>query len=1058
MIIKSLANKNEYFIKSILPFILLIAFLILLSFHVFRSIDFTITGDKYQAFNFARDLSNGRFYQEIPLIHLFPDVLPQNAEVPTGHLGTLYYKGRIFSKMEIGFPLILSVFYTLFGTKSFFYVCQIFLIAFLFVYYYFIAQLFRRHRLNSYIALISVVAVGALPNTIIFVSGHQFRDIPALFFLFAALLFFFKSFQEDEKYPLVYMYFSAFIFGISCIIRVTNIIFILPIGIHFLLNIRKKIPIKNTLIPLIVCFFLFNIALVPLYFQNIKTTGKIYLPPQHSEGQTIFNIKGEEKADPIFANHTSLRFFIPKLPKICAFFKQVYSVPGIMFIAAGIIASCVYFRRYLFLIISSITAILFFGTYGKYFWARYMLFSHPFIAPLFSFGIFSFIDFVNKLTGRNITKYGKTEVTFVVIVFSLVIYLTIPPVLKKKDANKVYNIDKEFFHYADIPSFKAVFEKYIPQDGVLLASYRLYENVDFYCNFRSTDPVQVLLWKGNDFKFGYGRILDHNIPLFFIGNAGFNDGRKLVPLIKEHFEMIPIATLSAKEARLRRKHHFGLKECTLYKIERWKDEEIVLMLENPQNADSLLTLNMRQIFDDNLPHKAEIKLGGAVISESLRNGINYFKLPASLFYGDQTRFVISADVPMPADILISNEPMPSCIFFNLGDRSERTISITKGMKSQNTAFRSLRKYNEPAYIRIPVITGDDFAIGIKLTTRVLNLPENIKRNLKINFSLDGNTLDSAELITNRQWQTLFTIVPRDIIKSQTADLSISIDAEDCEIIKKYGIEPFLEFNSLKVEQWGKKISSTVLLSRNETQFHRLIAFEATGMPTQGKYNNLQVEMGGNKCNINTSNGINWIFLPSSLFSIRGEGLNVSIINPDEEAGFLRWAGNVSLIEPFEIDVFPDDTPFVVSGFLNREQPADSEVKLNRWTDGNAIINIPSLYDDGMIIEIYVEPLPKTLSGMKTSVTWNGKEIGNIITSSESTNSYRFEISAEMLTPNFIIGNGDSTEKNGFQLKPVKFGNNILCLKTPTWKPFEKTGIPDTRDLGIQIRKIIVKRK
>ena len=190
------------------------------------------------------------------------------------------------------------------------------------------------------------------------------------------------------------------------------------------------------------------------------------------------------------------------------------------------------------------------------------------------------------------------------------------------------------------------------------------------------------------------------------------------------------------------------------------------------------------------------------------------------------------------------------------------------------------------------------------------------------------------------------------------------------------------------------------------------------------------QINGKKFSDTLIDGVNWILIPDEIISNLLEPAKLSSGAPN---GFMfRLIECLSVDNKYVLDIFSEDNPLIEGGLHKQEKT--SEGNLMRWTNGAAEIIIP--YNgsaDAVDILISIDAVPKPLENLITKIYINGRETGMVAGLSKGPKDFRFSVKKEFL----------------------KLGRNELEIITPPWKPSEKLGTSDGRELGIPLKSITI---
>lgn len=984
-----------------------------------------VHNDEHNHVTFGRNLANGRFFDRSPIIRMFNDVHPADKTVYVRYGGYRMKKdGKIFSKIEIGCPLLLAIASILFGDEAMFFVNPFLTVVLTLFVFLMGRELFFAEKYRNSIGLIAAMLILLLKTHILTFSRAPLRDIPSLTFLVAATYLLIRSMRDSSKVHCGFLALAVFVYGVSCNIRLTNVLMLGPFGLYITFAGFKRVKFKGLLKLVGLAAVCFTVALIPIFIQNYLTSGNIFVPPQSPEAKGLMPfLPGERKGTGLEPS-----YFARSLPNNLKWFVSVYNPAWIALILAGAALTRRRFELTTLFAFGPVLFFLFFNMWGKSQGAKYFIFIHPFIAVLFSYGIIRIASLGCRVLGKVRRPLGNPDWGIIAISI-LILILTSHRLFGGEKARRVFSI-------YDARIMKRRIEELVPEGALVLGARYLTTNIDFHTHAYSMNPEQLGGPWGISKRDSIRFLIDRGVPVYIVNNQGRRNAGWWVIEAREHFDVTPIEKLKSSDIRAHYGDTSGRKWLTLYKIEKWHRKEIALRLPTPEKTDYILTLDMHKLLDEESPRKpVDVSLNGEKIGGEIGNDINYFLLRKELITGPHSEFKIEADIALPTDVLVGVRPLDQGYLIDVGsDRANRDKAyVSSELVEQNTRNVFFRHLHSGGTILVPTVASANSRVVINILAGVAMPPSSRFSPVRLNLSIDGAQFQTVTITEPNVWQTLSAVVPPELVKSDTSGLGLKVCEEDIQNVKRAGSQSDIEarLDSITVEHWTRDIDLDILPTESAVTAN-VLHIEAMGLPENGGLPTpVKLKINGTELTTDLANGVNHIILPGHLAKA-GARLCVSSEGPVSNGAFFNCRELLPIGRELRIDLGSDDEAFIIDGFHARE------VFLNRtptrWTRRAARISLP--YFEGMkgfSLTINVLPLPKAVGKTIGKVSINDKAVGEFEVRGDRAQTFRFDVQDELL----------------------ETGWNELKITTPVWRPSDKLGTKDQRELGIMLDSIII---
>lgn len=574
--------------ESTLLYSILILSILLVMLTSFQNYTVAVGSDEHAYIRAAQDILNLKLSREDPLL----DVL-YNGTIKTDEAVYVYYgsyvleDGKIHLITTLGFPLILALAILLFGFNSVFFVNSFFLGLFLVSLFFMVRWLFHQEKDRDIIAVFAVQLAVLTNNMLLVLSLTPWLDLSALAFLTLSMYLLLKAKNFRDKW-LRYTLISSFFVGLSCTIRLTNSLILLPYVLYLLTEFKGKL--KYTDFVFIVILFLFGSVIIPI--QNYLLSGDIFKPAQYRTA----------------ANLSPLNFGGSYYPNLIILL-QTYEPIVVSLSLIGLIYSLKKSEIKYLVFPSILIFFIFFSlqppTEDSFSIRRYLIVLHPLITLMASVGLLELIDLFDKKTLTPNLKQYKLEsyltvFGFILIVFDLIYNLIITKNLELRYFDQIIvllglvlilyrylpsNKTKNSFllilfipilllpsHYPvvnpkqlqldNLSQLSSVIENNTKDESVILCCRYLSEVIDLNTKRRSIPlPDTAKKLSNNEI---ISRILDSNTPVYLIDNIDRNNCSAYIVSLTNEFNMTAIAQIDAIQLDLM--DQCGKKNCTIYEI------------------------------------------------------------------------------------------------------------------------------------------------------------------------------------------------------------------------------------------------------------------------------------------------------------------------------------------------------------------------------------------------------------------------------------------------------------------------------------------------------------
>ncbi len=994
--------------------VLLVLLLILAGVYGVMNHSARIELDDNTHIRFARDLAKGNFFNRSPILELFDKRYPTDKPIYVRHKGYRMKDGKIFAKYEIGGPFLLSIAARLFGDDAMFFVNPFLMLVLLLFIFLLSREVFYREEHRNSIALISAMLILLLKTGALNASLNTMRDFPSLTFLVAGAYFIVRSMREKSKVHYAYFALGVFVYGLSCTIRLTNIVMLVPYGLYITITAWKRVRFKGFLGLIGLAAVCFAIALTPIFIQNHLTSGNILVPPQSPEAKGVMPFLPEDREGIGLDLFNLYRNILPASKWIVSMYTPVFLV----FILIGIVLSWRRIEVKTLLVITPILFFILFSTWSAGPAPRYFISIHPFLVTLLAYGIVRIATFHWRRLERLIKPLAAPAIRITPIV-GLIFILT---ALNLSEDTKAKH--KSYFGIKEAKLFKANIEELVPEGAMVFSAKYLKQVIDIHTHACSMTPDELRdPWKLSP-RESIDVLIDGNVPVYLFDNEGMHlDMRSWIGEIRDHFDFIPVAKVQAGDLHAT----FNMskrKSLNLYKIERWKSKEITLTLDITEKADHLLTIDAQKIWNNDRPKgDVSILLNGGTISTELVNDINFYVLPEEFLKLPASELKILADSPLPSDVLIGLQPLGSDYLVEYEGKD-------------NT-------------LKIPTFIEPDSQLILRFSAKLILPAYEVLSRRKIHLLLNGTRFQTLEVARPNSWESYFVILPPELIGSGDSTLSTEIDPQDNGEMRASwpGRTPAVKLDTVKVEQWSK---DKALAVQRPTRF-AVLGIMAKGVPEKHiEGRTITINLNGHELETRLETGTNRVIVPPDLLRKSGQNIHIAIKDDAEENLLFKlvpalsadesYVGSkddlfvfiqyVPISEKHVINVGDEDDLFIIDGFHQKEIFCD--ITPFRWTGADAGFFVP--YDDksrDLVLEISVLPSSEHVGRVNGLVFMNQEKLGGISITPNSARTYRFDVPSEIL----------------------EIGANELRFVTPTWRPCDYFRTTDKRELGIMLNSI-----
>ena len=981
--------------------------------------------DEHNHVTFARNLSNGKFFYDIPVISIFDKLYSSNKNVYVYYGGERIRDGKIFSKIEIGGPLLLALAAKLFGEDSMFFVTPFTLVLLSLFVFLSARELFYREKYRNSIGIIATMLILLLNTEIVRYSRTPLRDIPSMAFMFASIFLLLRSMRNVMKINLPFFAASIFLIGFSCTTRITNVLILLPYAIYIFFASLRRGGYKSLITAISVSAIAFGIGIAPIAIQNYATSGNLFVPPQSPEAVGLITFLPAER-EGLGLDPSNLTYKVALAPK---WFFSVYNPFLSVFIIIGLIFSWKKLEIKTLYLISPIIFFFLFCMWGKKVKPKYFLFIHPFVVTLISYGIIRTlsINLEKKWKIGRLLFNADARIILIIIAVFIITVFSLARDIQGEKAEGIFGISEAHF-------FKQEIEKLVPKNSVVFAARYLSPNIDFYTHAYSLSPRQLSApWNLPENK-AINILLDHGYKLYIFNNLAVQNAAGWIESLKDNFTPTHIAEIKSEDLNIHRENVSAREYLKLYKIERWHKKEVVLNLDTEEKTDYILTCNLRNVWSEDRPErKISVILNGEIIGDSLKNGVNFFLLPKENVTVPSSEFKIVADISLPQDIFVSIQPLIQDYFIDIGSekRNKDALYVSKEMIDNNSEVFNYRNIGGKGSISIPTIIPNDSQIDIKLSCAVENPPsmkfENHQVLLFVNNQQCGQFLITEPNIYKTYGNAIYNF---EAIAGYHSVLEFNV-------VKNLHINPLrssVKLDWLKIEHWARELNYNLPVS-NKVNEPTVLIVEVKGMPDETTTNSKPGLIYATENFENSlKNGFNIIIIPDNTSD---SNIKTRLISTKPLSGnaLVHFVTSYISGPSHKIDIGGEDEVFIIDGLHQREKSGGS--RNVRWTTGTARLRIPCInVQNSYFLELVFIPPPPSVKNRELRLSINGKETG----------SYKIDVE-DLQTVSIEIPDGILIE-----------GFNDILINVPSWKPSEHYGTKDFRELGIMLDSITISHK
>ncbi len=749
----------------------LIAFLVLFCLFAILNHDADVHSDPDIYLSVARSLASGDYYADYPPQRLLTDNLPGKGPYK-GFPGHIIKDGRAVPFVGIAYPLFLSLFFLVDGIYAALFANAVVFVCFFIVLYIFAGILFKENRNYQIIAVVSLLVYFLINRDHIIYLLRSWRDPLSFTLMLGGFCSYLKFFGSDRKK--LYLALTALLIGLSVAVRETSAICLLPMGLLYLVKgIRNKAlhPVKYGSIFIIFLLVGSSILLV----QNYVNTGNPLYPTQSAAYKvwvpkhTLTISKSDGTS---LIPGTSLKSF-PQTST--AYLKQLWHQYGIVLTALfflGVLRSAKRDEIRYFLVPFIITYFIFYGFYYNSPW-RYLFVIHMTTVPIIAFGAMEILDTTLKLK----RKYLLIGLTLCFLSTAYSMFAAKP---------------EKAFRLTHARRFKNDLNSVLPANSLIIAERKMRSNIDYftdsYC-VRFDDFVRpehgITVKKGLQY---YMKNFE-NVFFFDSKDRDYHHIYDHTPITRQKildcFDLVHCREFDGETYNL--EELFGRRFCTLWKLERWRENVVSQNIEVDNVEDCILRINARKLWNGEFEREnARLYLNDRLFTASISDGINYFNLPKEYLREEESTVKLTSDAPLPrhidAEILDLQEDI--VIYFGAASIPLDTNYIAEKFITANPDCYKLAFEPNPSHrdivngakIKIPTVRTAQAAL--LLHTRMMLTTKANDAAFVLTFLLNGKRQAERVISDLDEWQWVKLPLSNNDIKGEMSELTVNVRIAD----------------------------------------------------------------------------------------------------------------------------------------------------------------------------------------------------------------------------------------------------------------------------------------
>jgi len=589
-------KSAKIFSRLILVFIIL-----LLAAYALLNYNALLNADSYTYLIYARTLARGSLFGEAGFFEIFKDWWPAGREIDL-HSGLRHMiDGRVYHGIEMGYPLFMAGAMVVAGPGAVYFINPILFIWLIFIFFLTVRLVFGKSPQRDLLALLSLLILLLIPPDRLLSSATKImRDIPPLTFImtgFYCLL----SALRPSRHPGRRLFVGAFFLGMATMIRFHYLIMVLPFFLYLIasLRARRKEGLKVGMGNIVFALMGIAVFVIPIIIRDILVNGDLFFTIRIILNHLLVGSDPSRLFSPDHFSSSGLGY----LDYLARNYTPVLLFLGLVGLLAGLKNRAI---RLLFLPAALLHFIIF--AFFRYHHSRYLLPIYPVISILIGYGIIIALNWILSLTSRSssgdlkgrlcrsaagllllwmglLMVLGSVTIfstrNAVLVLFSLV--LLIGPA-KKMNPQKLLSgllicltlflaarvvpavIHPYSFNLSDARHLKDEIEKYVPPGSLILSTRYLKQNIDYYTDCYSLNIHQPGLPWGLSAEEAIREVMDSGVEVFVFDNKGKRKAAKFLPVLKEHFDIYPVARWRSDDLKINARYVSEREYLNLYRV------------------------------------------------------------------------------------------------------------------------------------------------------------------------------------------------------------------------------------------------------------------------------------------------------------------------------------------------------------------------------------------------------------------------------------------------------------------------------------------------------------
>ncbi len=754
-----------------------------------RNYNALLNADQYSYLTYGRALARGGFAVDFPLQDLLRERLPDGVQRPLFYGRRFYSDGEIISTLEPGFPLLLAVAIRLGGLPAAFGVNVLLLSVFLISYF---LVLRGEDPGRSPVALAAVFILLSWDSHIVIgYSLNLMRDIPAVTFFWLGLGLLLKSLRPEGRiFP--GLFFGAAALAASGLIRLTNLVIILPLTIYALLAIRGKgWGWGKIFFTAAAAAAVFGLVFLPQAVEEALFFGD----PISFARRALGAFGGFFRPGPAGSPHTfSLQNLGDNLPRNLSSIYSVISLAGVLLLAAGIFSARRRLTTWLIMLPVPLIQLLLFSAYGHRA-RRYRFPLYPFIAYFIARGAIwvfnrwrlsrsklpppagaaaSLISALAAGAFFGLRLAAGSGMDYVdIFLLSFILAALLPAAFLRRPwrpaPEAVFTAGTGLllvpfllgmvtrswsFNWSDVQRLKAAIESCVPADAIILGRRYLIQNVDAYTHAHGISPGNLTAVLDVDLARAVVIVEDSGRPVYALDNRGYRSMEGEIREMSRYFDLEPVCRWPSAELKIDNPYYSSGEELSLFRVARRRRTATVVDLPTPRKVDYLV------LFDTGLPPvpdgpagETRVEVEGREIPVEFGSGLNYLLISAEDISPPDTALSVAFYRPLPAQPIRGLFPIARKfrVDFGVEGDPDDELFVLHGLYLDRHRRRTYRVMGPEAGAILPRVIPPGRNGGLKI--RVKNL---LGGGSPVNLSLrpDGARVFGRTIPDDGEWHLL----------------------------------------------------------------------------------------------------------------------------------------------------------------------------------------------------------------------------------------------------------------------------------------------------------------